>query len=248
MRIICGMLGRCRCAADIGTDHGLVPVYLVMSGQAERVILSDIARRPLERALENVRKYCPQEGIPEALSSEGVCSCGRFSFRLGAGLEVLSACEADAIIIAGMGGETICDILSERPDIARSAERLVLQPRSMCAELRRWLTSNGYSITDERIAEENGHIAQMICAVPRADAAGAERFDSDIFYTVPPLLIENRDPMLPAFLDMLVSQAETVLSGVAGAQKDAELLTGEWSERLKELNRIRESHEKEGNI
>ncbi len=217
--------GKCRCIADIGTDHGLIPIYMVLSGIAERAVLTDIAKGPLQRAMDNVEKYAGGE--------DGK----RFSLRLGPGLDTLEEDEADVIIIAGMGGETIIDILEADPDIAKAAGRLVLQPRTMCAELRKWLTSNGYSITDERLAEENGHIAQIMHVVP-GEHEYAERFKNEIDYDVPPQLFLNRDPLLDEYIALLKRRAETVLANLENAkEKDAELAEY-WEKRLTELKNL----------
>jgi len=229
------MAGACRCVADIGTDHGLIPIYMVLSGIAEKAVLTDIAKGPLERARENVARFAPS---PDD---------NRFSLRLGTGLKPLSQAEADVIIIAGMGGETISGILGDDPDIAKSAKRLVLQPRTMCAELRKWLIQNGYSITDEQLAEENGHIAQILQAVPGGSAL-AERFEKDIDFDVPQLLFENRDPLLGSYLSLLLRRTEKVSDNLANArEKDPGQLIW-WSERLSELKKLIDKADKEGLI
>ena len=235
MRFITEMLGSCGCVADIGTDHGLIPIYMVLSGMAEKAILSDIAKGPLARAEENLALYCDP-------------SDDRFSLRLGAGLDSLEPAEADGIIIAGMGGETIAEILSESPDIARSAKRLVLQPRTKCSLLRRWLDSEGYSITEERLAEENGHIAQILTAVPEANAEGSERFSEGFDYEIPPMLIENNDPLLLKYLDNLISQAEAVVESMEDAQDEASGLSLAWTFRLKELIDIKVRYEEKRDL
>ena len=217
------MAGRCRCVADIGTDHGLIPIYMVLSGIAESAVLTDIARGPLKRASENVVKYAGSEDDQ------------RFSLRLGAGLETLEENEADVIIIAGMGGETIYGILEADPAKARSAKRLVLQPRTMCAELRKWLVSNDYSITDECLAEENGHIAQMLHVVPGA-SENDEVFENEIDLDVPPLLFRKRDPLLGAYIDLLIRRTESVLTNIAHASSGNEEY---WQNRLNGLKRLK---------
>ena len=218
------MAGKCRCIADIGTDHGLIPIYMVLSGIAESAVLTDIAKGPLQRARDNALRY--------GVSAED----GRFSFRLGAGLAPLAPFEADVLVIAGMGGETISGILEADPAVAKSAKRLVLQPRSMCAELRKWLHANGFSITDEELAEENGHIAQILHAVP-GEADAAESFETEIDYEVPPLLFVRCDPLLEDYLKLRIRQAETVLANVRNAKDKDPGLFAEWSRRLEELKR-----------
>ena len=102
------------CTADIGTDHAYIPIVLVQRGIAKKAIASDIKKGPLARAEANVRK--------NALESSIEC-------RLGPGLQTLSAGDAEVIIIAGMGGILIADILEASRDVTDSAELLIVRPR-----------------------------------------------------------------------------------------------------------------------
>ena len=94
----------CRTLADIGTDHGYIPVSLLLEGRLDRAIAADIGAPPLDHARRTAGLY----GVSE-----------RIDFRLGDGLAVVEPGEAEVIVIAGMGGDTITEIL------ARSEERRV---------------------------------------------------------------------------------------------------------------------------
>ena len=84
--------------ADIGTDHGYVPIYLVREGQAEHAVAMDVRKGPLERA----RAHVAEAGLGS-----------RIDVRLSDGLAGLKPGEADCVVIAGMGGELIIHILEE---------------------------------------------------------------------------------------------------------------------------------------
>lgn len=179
-------------AADIGTDHGFVPIHLYLSGKCSRVILADINEGPLEKAKENLALYqVPQEAA---------------ELRLGSGLEVLKPYEADSVIIAGMGGELICDILGKEPFKTETIPQFVLQPRTRESVLRRWLLDNGFYITDERLVEERGRICQIIVCEPAVRASEttailAERIHDDFEMEYPPFwfLREEERPILQKF-------------------------------------------------
>ena len=139
-------------AADIGTDHGFVPIFMVQNGLCGRAVLSDINEGPLKKAEENIAA----SGLDHKL----------FDLRLGGGLSVLEDGEVDHVIIAGMGGELIASILGEDIRKSRSFKNFVLQPRTRAEVLRRWLDENGYAVTGEFLVRERGRICQIIRAVP----------------------------------------------------------------------------------
>lgn len=125
--------------ADIGTDHAYLPIWLILRGRAAAVVASDIRSGPLARAAENTARYGCAEKI---------------SLRLGAGLEQVKPEECGVISIAGMGGETIAEILEAAPWTAAGEHLLLLQPMTMMGHLRRWLWANGYAIERETLCRE----------------------------------------------------------------------------------------------
>ena len=122
--------------ADIGTDHGYVPVTLLLEGRIVSALASDIAEDPLRHA----RRTAEENGIEKGIK-----------FRLAAGLNGCRPGEADCYLIAGMGGETIVHILEAAPWLKEENALLILQPQTKQEELRRWLTENGYRIEKEHL-------------------------------------------------------------------------------------------------
>ena len=113
-----------RRVADIGTDHALLPVWLVRTGRCPAAVASDIRQGPAAAARRQVEKA--------ALSD-------RISVRVGDGLAPLAPGEAEDIVIAGMGGETVAEILAAAPWVRNKAYHLVLQPMSKPEKLRQFL-------------------------------------------------------------------------------------------------------------
>lgn len=157
--------------ADIGTDHAYVATELIRLGRAKRVIASDVRKGPLGAASENIKKNNMEDKIET---------------RLGSGLSVLKKGEADTAIIAGMGGELICDIIKQDVEIARSLT-LILQPMNAQYELRKFLLENGFTIEKEDI-ECEGYRVYNIMVVK---SGKREPFEKDIYYHIPKYLIEN---------------------------------------------------------
>lgn len=123
---------------DVGTDHGYLPVWLLLQGRIEQAIAADLREGPLDRARETARQYGQVENI---------------CFRLCNGLTDITADEVDTVVIAGMGGETISAIIEAAPWVCQD-KLLLLQPMTGMPQLRQWLQSHGYIILEEQIVRE----------------------------------------------------------------------------------------------
>ncbi len=139
-------------AADIGTDHGYVPMLLMKHNISPRVIMSDISGDSLSKAV--------------ASFGEAGLMVSDDSFRVGDGLKGIEAGEVDDIIIAGLGGHTIISILDEAPAKTRSFKKLILQPRKHSGNLRYYLYTHGYDIEEEILVPEGKFMCEIIVAVP----------------------------------------------------------------------------------
>ena len=131
--------------ADVGTDHAYLPVYLLQRDRVPWAVATDIHPEPLERGRRTARAFGME---------------ARISFRLCDGLSAVSAEEADTIVIAGMGGETIAAILDAVP---WSREKQVLvQPMSRAEFLRPWLAGHGWRILGETLVRDKGYIYPIL--------------------------------------------------------------------------------------
>ena len=134
--------------ADIGTDHGYLPAYLVLSGRVSHAVAADVNPGPLSRAALTIQKYGLSEKIDLLLSD---------------GLDKIDPSVQD-IVIAGMGGGLIADILFRAEWTKDPAKRLILQPMTQDAFLRRFLAQNGYMVLEETVAEEGRHLYILLLA------------------------------------------------------------------------------------
>lgn len=132
--------------ADVGTDHGYLPVWLLCSGRVDSAIASDLREGPLNRSRETAQRFGAAD---------------RISFRLCDGLSAVRPGEVDTVSIAGMGGETIVSILKAAP-WTKNGTLLLLQPMTGFAELRRWLQGNGYQIVSEHITCEGKRLYSIL--------------------------------------------------------------------------------------
>ncbi len=182
---------KCNVLADIGTDHGFLPVETVKSGKAKKAIACDISEGSLKKADKNVRF----SGLSD-----------KIDVRLGGGLSPLEQGEADCIVIAGMGGLLISSILKEGFDKIKSA-KLILQPMSSVSDMRHELLSSGFCITDEAMVREDRRFYNIVCAkIGKPDLD----YDTDIGS----ILIEKRDKSTRLWLEAQISELERILSHI----------------------------------
>ena len=203
----------CKVAADVGTDHAYIAVELIKSGKAEKVIASDINEGPLNIAKNNIIK----EGLSEKIET-----------RLGGGLSVLEEGEADTVIIAGMGGELICQIIKD--DIQKAKKSvLIIQPMNAQYEVRKFLLENGFNIKCEDIECEAHRVYNIIIA----ENGKQEPFEKDIYYHIPFYLKENRN-----FIHLYNKKKNEflkIIKGIEGSNKCDEEKLNYYRKCLEEL-------------
>ena len=140
--------------ADVGTDHGYLPISLMETGRASQVIACDISEGPLDNARRN-------------LETAGVAGV---ELRLGDGLGPVSQDEADCVCIAGMGGDLMVRIIEGAPWLRNADKLLLLQPMSAAEELRAYLYTAGYVIERERAVPDHGRLYVILAVRFRGEA------------------------------------------------------------------------------
>ncbi|MCI6857744.1 MAG: class I SAM-dependent methyltransferase [Eubacterium sp.] len=217
--------------ADVGTDHGYVPIYLVKNHLAPGGVAMDVNKGPLKRARENILK--------EKLSEKIEC-------RLGNGLKSLQTDEADTIIIAGMGGDLICQILKESPEFLRHGKELVLQPQSEWFKVRLLLEDYEYAIRKEWFLKEDGKYYVIIKALPASKGNAQKMTPMEAAYGK--YLLEEKNPVLSEYLKKELAKKEKIALGLknlmeeeSGGEASSENNRGKKGERYRELiNEIQE--------
>lgn len=195
------MVGTTPCVADIGTDHGYIPVYLALSGKAGRIIASDINSGPLGTA----RRNAARSGVSD-----------KIEFMLTDGMKGMDGLGIETAVIAGMGGENIAAILDAAPWVKEQGIRLVLQPMTKTGFLSNRLDDSGYAITDEVLVKDGGRIypvLQVSAGKSRAPLSCAQIYADRI-------LLEKRDPLLPEYLDRLIGSFTKRLEGMDRASEE----------------------------
>lgn len=203
--------------ADVGTDHGYIPIYLALNGLCRYSVAMDINEGPLERARENIRAY----GVEDKVSA-----------RLCDGLSGLEAGETDTIVIAGMGGLLTVRILEASPEKAHAAKELVLSPHSDVDAVRAFLARNSFAVADESIVKEDGKFYFVLRAV-NGNAPVPE--GAALYYGLP--LLKKRDAVLKEYLERELALRQKIIENLRSNSSDG-------SERISqiknEITRIKE--------
>lgn len=188
---------------DIGTDHGFVPIKLIETCKSPYVILVDISGDSLEKGRKNVLDLLDDE------------HGGIIDFRIGDGLQVLDYAEVDDVIIAGMGGRLIRDIMAFNIQKTRSFQKFILQPRNHAGELRYWLFNNGFNIVSDILVRENKHIPEILIVEPGMPILDiSELNEESIELLVPVTLAENDKELLVEFLERNIINTKQVLTNL----------------------------------
>ena len=168
--------------ADVGCDHGFIDIYLLLSGKCPKAVLMDINKGPLMRADDNIRRFSLTEKTRLILSD---------------GLKNYTKGDADSLIISGMGGSLIKDILGYDLSLSRSFKELILSPQSEIGDVRIFLNENGFRIAEEDMLIDEGKYYVIIKAVPDDNSSEVMSTEEALYG---PILIHENSPVLREYL------------------------------------------------
>jgi len=218
---VASLVEPCRCVADIGTDHGYIPIYLVGRNICTNAIASDINRGPLEKAAKNI-------------SLHGFT--GKIECRLGSGLNTLKKGEAQVAIIAGMGGNLIRDIIEERMDLFKEFKSVVLQPVQNPEVLREYIYNKGFEILDEELCVDENKFYEIMKI-----RYGEKKYHMEsIFYEVSKKLFDERHPEIKNFIRKKYKKYSTIVSQIEDDTPLARERKAELDAKLKKLREMLE--------
>ena len=214
------MVGRTGCVADIGCDHAHTDIWLLGNNAADRCVAMDVRKGPLEKAKANLEQYG--------------CS-DKVELRLSDGLDALKPGEAQCIIIAGMGGIVMRNILERglgpEGHLYGSDPVLVLQPQSHIYEVRKWLYDNLYVITDEDMCREEGKYYFSM----KAEKASRKGSIAEEELHFGPVLLKRKPPVLARYLRELSDKAGRRLAQIKNSDSDDAVLKKAYFENIEKM-------------
>lgn len=200
LQTVADMVNECQSLADIGTDHGYIPIALCKAGKINRAIAADISAGSCDKARANIGFY----GLND-----------KIEVRCGDGLRVLDEGEyIDCILISGMGGQLIIDVLSSNTDAVCSAKQLVLQPQKDIDKVRRYIHKIGYKIENEIILIDAGKYYTVINAVK-----GKEEY-TEAEYMIGKCLIKNKGEIFKAYIQYEYNKINIMIDNMSNAHSD----------------------------
>lgn len=217
LRKVAGFVPQDAKILDVGSDHAYLPIYLIQQGRISSAIAGEVVEGPYQSAVTNVADNQMSDKI---------------SVRLANGLVAFDKKDQiDVIIIAGMGGRLIADILDNGSAKLASVKRLILQPNNREDELRRWLCGHDFQITEEAIVEENGKFYEIMIAEQGHQVLNAEqeRFG--------PYLMREQSAV---FLDKWQREVDKLEKALAKIPEKNLTERSAMSQRIKQIKQIKE--------
>lgn len=202
--------------ADIGTDHGYIPIYLCQTGKIPSALAMDIGKGPLQQAQTHIAEH----GLSEQIKT-----------RLSDGMSALQFGEADTILIAGMGGGLVMKILSEGAEKLTGKEELILQPQSEIALVREFLRVRNFQILNEDMILEDGKYYPMMKVSQQKAAEQTKILPQEVADAFGPVLLQKRHPVLKEWLERELRTTNSVIEQLS-AQPDHEKIRN----RMQQVN------------
>ena len=178
---------------DVGCDHGLLSIYIYLNKKDVSIIASDVNEKPLNEAKKNIKEYKLEKKIETRISD---------------GLKNINNDEFDTIVISGLGGNTIVEILSYDKEKIKSAKNIIIQANNNIEKVRAFLINNNFIVKDEKIIKENNIISIIILF---------EQVKNKIKYSKNeilrgPILIKRMESLFIEYLKSLSKKYKTILN------------------------------------
>lgn len=223
---VAGLVTEGASVADIGTDHGYIPIYLARKCKEGKWIAMDINSGPLERAKEHIREY----GLEEKIET-----------RLSDGLSALKPGEVHTMIAAGMGGGLVIHIMEKDLSVTAKIREFILQPQSEISKVRFYLEESGYRIVCEDMVEEDGKYYPMMKAVHGKEEKPYE--EEELLYGRE--LLKRKHPVLKKYLFRERQIREGILGELKKVENErARIREKELEHELKIIERALQRYEK----
>ncbi|MBR2886522.1 MAG: SAM-dependent methyltransferase [Clostridia bacterium] len=193
LKMIADLVPACTSLCDIGTDHAYVAIYLAKKGIAKKVIAADIKKGPLYQAKKNITLFDAEDVVETRLSD---------------GFSAIKDKEAECAIIAGMGGETIANILENE----KGCTYFVLQMQTAHRHLREYLCENNYVIEKEAICQEGRKMYTALLA-----KCGESPALSEVELEIGPFLIKHRPPLFDEYVRYRLYEIDVILKNISSS-------------------------------
>jgi len=237
--------------ADIGTDHGFLPIALFQRGTCPTVIMTDVSKKALAKAREH---------------GEGILDLSDENYRSGDGLAPISPGEVNVAVLAGMGGILMTSIMAADLVKSKTIPKFIFQPRNHPEVLRHWLIHNGFSILRESLVRERRNLCEIIVASPSPDLeslhVGSEIMaeiateiraeiswpEGDIRWEIPPWYAKLPDPLAKEYLHKKLERELRVRREIQKGQAPDSIRLEQLTSRIGYLRDLYEKRESNDSV
>lgn len=216
LQAIANLVPKNSIVADIGTDHGYIPKYLIDMNISKMVIASDISYNSLEKTISYVENLGYSRIIP----------------RVGNGLETIKHFEVDTVILSGMGGLLIKEILDDNRTKSSSITNFILQANMASKELRHYLMETNFLIIDEELVYEDGKYYEIIYC-----KKGKDHINKEIYFEISEKLIEKKHPLLKEYIEFKINSVNKIIENLKDKTTEKSI------NRMNELMNNKESYQ-----
>lgn len=207
--------------ADIGSDHAYLPIAVCLKDPTARAIAGELNQGPYQAAVDHVTKY--------HLS-------GQIKVIKGDGLDVIANHHLSQVVIAGMGGSLIRSILERGKDRLVQIERLILQPNVDSQHIREWIEENNYTLVDEVILEEDGHIYEILIADQAIDQQISKLTEQERLFG--PFLLKKRDSIFKQKWQSELNNYQRIIKQMERAKQPDLQKINDYREQLSWIERV----------
>ena len=231
LQIIANQIQNGQTMADIGTDHGFLPLYLWENKVCPKVIMTDVSEASLSKARDAFRSFEVEKHERKYVDVH---------FRCGDGLVVLDKNEVDVVVIAGMGGVLMTQILGSDFEKTLSFKKYILQPRNGSGKLRFWLEKMGFEIVSECLAEEGKFICEILVVTPPASFTekDKENYPDTIQYEIPRNLQPGNENIFNLFIKNKLNIERNILNAMVRGEIAQKEKINKVSDRIGFLENI----------
>jgi len=201
LELIASYVKKDNIVADIGTDHAFLPIYLAQNGIAKKIYASDINEKPLENAKKYIKKYKLEQSVQLFLSN---------------GLKVIPN-DYQTVVIAGMGGELIAEILNATE--IKTGVQLILQPMTFIEYTREFLYKNNFKIIDENLVMDENKLYTVLNAV-KCDIFEEYSLTDTL---ISKKLLDKKSELKNKYIKKLINKHKQIYNGLKKSANNDEL-------------------------
>ncbi|RWZ60054.1 tRNA (adenine-N(1))-methyltransferase [Halobacillus fulvus] len=223
LRKVADYLPRGAYFADIGSDHAYLPCYVCLHDGDAKAVAGEVNQGPYESAWNEVRSH----GLEN-----------RIDVRLGDGLQVVEPGEIQQVVVAGMGGPLIRDILNNGEDKLSRVNRIVVQPNIDARSLRRWFYERGFQLVAEEILEENGHIYEILVAEKGDAHAPYSEVELEKELWLGPFLMRQKNEVFQKKWEEELNKKQKILEQIKQSTKDQQEKIKEFEQEIQWLEEV----------